>query len=83
MIYELFQKLTEQVANIEIIFLVVNAVLHFIFASAVAKDAGNLSKLNQRPLLVSGLSWAFATLVGGVCIAAIYWLIHHSKLTVK
>jgi len=67
--------------NITFFLTLVNALLHIIFAGAVAKDAGNLTKTHQRTILVSGITWAFATLLGGVFIAAIYWLIHHSTLT--
>jgi len=61
--------------------LLVNVVLHIIFAGAVAKDAGALHKRGQKTLLVSGHTWAFAALVGGVVTAAIYWFMHHSTFT--
>jgi len=61
--------------------LVVTVILHMVFAAAVATDAGKLHKQQLQPLLVSGITWAFATLLGGVFIAAIYWLMHHSTLT--
>lgn len=61
--------------------MVVTVILHIIFAAAVATDAGKLSKQQLHPLLVSGITWAFATLLGGVFVAAIYWLMHHSTLT--
>lgn len=67
--------------SIETLLMVLTVLLHLIFASAVAKDAGELDKTGIKPALVSGLVWAFATLVGGVFIAALYWFIHHSKLT--
>ena len=57
--------------------LIINAILHIIFAGAVARDAGHLQKRGIRTHLVSGLTWAFASLVGGVFVAAIYWFMHH------
>ena len=78
---ELMTSHADQIASIQLLILVVNALLHIIFAGAVAKDAGDLNKIGQRPLLVSGVVWAFATLVGGVMVAAIYWFMHHSSLT--
>ena len=60
---------------------IINGILHFIFASAVAKDAGRLHRLGVKPVLVAAPTWAFATLIGGVFTATIYWLLHHSTLT--
>lgn len=63
-----------------ILFLVIQIVLHLLFAAAVAKDAGLILKQGRTTWLVSGLTWAFATLVGGVFVAAIYWFIHYSNM---
>ena len=60
--------------------LVIRVVLHLLFAAAVAKDAGLIIKQGRTTWLVSGLTWAFATLIGGVFVAAIYWFIHYSNL---
>jgi hypothetical protein len=81
MIAEIAQRYGPQIQTIYFLFLCVNAILHVIFAGAIAKDAGGLYKIGQRPALVSALTWAFATLVGGTIVAAIYWFIHHSNLT--
>jgi hypothetical protein len=60
---------------------VLTAVVHVAFAIAVLIDAGNLERLfRRRTFFVGGLLWALATLLGGVIVAAIYWLMHHSTL---
>jgi hypothetical protein len=59
----------------------INALIHLLFAGAVAKDCGVLAKRGIKPILVSPSTWAFTTLIGGVWVAALYWLLHHSTLT--
>ncbi|KTC65554.1 Uncharacterised protein (plasmid) [Legionella adelaidensis] len=81
MLPELVQKFSAQIQTFYYLILLISAILHVIFAGAVARDAGNLYNLGQKPALVSGPTWAFATLIGGVITAAIYWFIHHSTLT--
>ena len=81
MLTELAQQYNNQIQSFYFLILLINAILHLIFAGAVARDAGNLYKLGQRPALVSAASWAFATLIGGIITAAIYWFIHHSTFT--
>ncbi|CDZ76885.1 hypothetical protein BN59_01164 [Legionella massiliensis] len=78
---EIVQHYEGQIQTFQILLLLINAILHVLFAGAVARDAGNLYQLSQRPALVSASTWAFATLIGGVITAAIYWFIHHSTLT--
>lgn len=81
MIADLMQNYTTQIQTLQYLLLFINVILHVLFAGAVARDAGSLYQLNQRPALVSGPTWAFATLLGGIVTAAIYWFIHHSTLT--
>ncbi len=80
--YEIFltsSPNTHFYSSIQLLLLIINVILHIIFASAVAKDAGNLVKGNRETTLVSGITWSFATLLGGVYIAIVYWVIHHAK----
>ena len=81
MLTELAQHYSRQIQTFYYLIMLISAVLHVIFAGAVARDAGNLYKLGQRTALVSAPTWAFATLIGGVITATIYWFIHHSTLT--
>ena len=67
--------------NIHLAILILTGLLHLIFAGAVAKDSGKLTKDNIPTCLVSGITWAFATLIGGVFTAAIYWIMHRSTFT--
>lgn len=58
-------------------------VVHLCFATAVVQDIrrGRLEGLN--PWLVGTEVWALATLMGGVFVAAVYWLMHHSSLNTQ
>lgn len=79
--FDFFQALAKTMGSVNFMIMVLTVLLHLIFASAVAKDAGNLAKTKQEICLVSGMTWTFATLVGGVFVAVAYWFIHHSNLT--
>ena len=81
MTLDLMQYVAEPLQNIYVLVLGLKVIINLIFAAAVAKDAGSFEKQGGATLLVSGLTWAFATLIGGIFIAAIYWFIHHSTLT--
>ncbi|NCT56302.1 MAG: hypothetical protein GW760_01115 [Legionella sp.] len=81
MLQELAQQYSHSIQTFYLLILIVNAFIHILFAGAVAKDAGQLQKVGQQPALVAAPTWAFATLLGGVFIAAVYWFIHHSTLT--
>jgi hypothetical protein len=81
MLGELAKQFSGQIETFFYMMMLINGILHLVFASAVARDAGNLSRLGQRLALVSASTWAFATLIGGVFTATIYWLLHHSTFT--
>lgn len=83
MLADLVQQYNVQIQSFYVLFLFINVIIHVVFAGAVARDAGRLYHIGQRPALVSGATWAFATLIGGVITATIYWFIHHSTLTLS
>lgn len=77
--FNIAQYIITELPSIQLMLLIVNAILHVIFAGAVAKDAGAMVKRNLHPHLVSGVTWAFATLLGGPIIAVGYWFMHHLR----
>ena len=61
---------------------VATAIVHIVFAVGVLADAARMRKEHaRRTKIVPAPMWAFATLLGGVFVAAAYWLIHHSSLS--
>lgn len=76
----LLQDGSGQINSLSMLLMMVNAIIHLFFAGAIAKDVGKLNRLGIKPQLVSGHVWAFATLIGGVMSAFIYWIMHYSLL---
>lgn len=81
MITTILEQYNTQLANLQHLLLIINALIHLLFAGAVARDGGYILKNGQKTALVSPAIWAFSTLLGGVITAAVYWFIHHSTLT--
>jgi hypothetical protein len=70
-------QLTGMVA---LLFFTLTAVVHVCFAVAVVQDIARGRKEGRNPWLVGPEIWALATLAGGVFVAAVYWVMHHSSL---
>lgn len=81
MLRDIAQQYSQSIQTFYLLMLLINGIIHILFAGAVAKDGGHLQKVGGRTALVSAPTWAFATLIGGVVVATIYWFIHHSTLT--
>lgn len=81
MVNELAKQFATQIQTFFYLIMLINGLLNLIFAGAVARDAGSMDRTGQKTVLVSASTWAFATLIGGVLTATIYWLLHHSTLT--
>lgn len=71
---------SQSVSSIATIVFILNVILHILFAAGVAKDVGNLNRMKIPTQFVSGSIWVLATLIGGVLVLALYWLMHHSAL---
>ena len=66
---------------LQTIFFVALAIVHVGFALNVLKDGDQLRAEGSRPLLAGPALWCLATLLGGVLVAAIYWVVNHSTLS--
>ena len=63
-----------------ICYLILTVIVHLAFTVGVATDAKKLCEHGGGLFLVGPNMWGFATLIGGIWVAAVYWLIHHSNL---
>jgi len=62
------------------VFWIAVLVVHLSFAIAVSIDASKLSTEGTGTVFVGLVTWALAVLLGGVFVAAVYWVMHHSEL---
>jgi phosphate/sulfate permease len=61
--------------------LVIGVIINVLFAAGVGNDANELRREGGRTQIAGQAVWVLATLLGGVFVAAVYWLIHRSALS--
>ena len=66
---------------LQTVFFVALAVVHVGFALNVLKDGDQMRTEGTSPALAGPALWSLATLLGGVFVAAIYWVVNHSTLS--
>ena len=67
------------ISGLTICAVVIIIVVHTGFAIAVFRDATNLPA-SRKPIFVGPTIWLLATLVGGIFVTTLYWIMHHSRL---
>ncbi len=68
---------------VALVAMVLTFIVHVCFATAVVQDIRRGRQDGRNPWLVGTEIWAIATLLGGVFVAAVYWLMHHSSLNAQ
>jgi len=64
-----------------VIFFTFTALIHIAFSVAVYADAKQQTQYKPTgSVFVRPFTWSIAVLFGGVLIAGLYWIIHHSSL---
>lgn len=54
--------------------------MHLAFSAAVFNDANRLQREQGSLAFVNSWLWCLAVLVGGVLVALVYWVMHHSTI---
>jgi hypothetical protein len=76
---DMLRELTNLILS-SMILLIPGFIVNLLFAIAVHRDAKSQQQKGLNLNLVGPVVWAFATLLGGVIVAGIYWVMHHSRL---
>ncbi len=77
--FNLSSDLAPVVVLVTLAFWVVTIIIHVVFAIAVYRDAASLNTRGTGTVFVGPAIWCLTVLFGGVFLAAIYWVIHHSS----
>lgn len=76
-VMEAMEFWAKSVSGISILIVLLTAIVHVCFGVAVYLDA---KRLRRKPILVPPVVWSLAAILGGLFVAAVYWVIHHSRL---
>lgn len=55
-------------------------VIHLTLALAIYRDADQIERSGFSTVFVGRFLWTFMTLIGGLLVVTVYWLMHHSTL---
>lgn len=76
-VMEAMEFWAKSVSGISILIVLLTAIVHGCFGVGVYLDA---KRLPRKPILVPPVVWSLAAILGGLFVAAVYWVIHHSRL---
>jgi|AACY02.11.fsa_nt_gi hypothetical protein len=62
------------------LYILISILIHLAFSVTTFNDARHLKKSGEQLAVVGPVVWSFAVLVGGVFVALVYWVMHHSTL---
>ena len=74
-------QFSQTIMSLQAILMLVTALLHLLFAAGVARDVGERHRNYLPVYFIPGFAWVLATLLGGILVLAVYWLMHHSSLS--
>ena len=83
MIFNSVNPFAQAPAALALLVMVLTFIVHVCFATAVVQDIRRGRQEGRNPWLVGTEIWALATLLGGVFVVGIYWLMHHSSLNMQ
>jgi len=66
-----------------ILVILIASTINIVFAVAIKQDADRLIQRDGCLFLVGPGLWSLATLLGGVTVVALYWVVHYSTLQPK
>ncbi|WP_448572280.1 hypothetical protein [Trichothermofontia sp.] len=61
--------------------ILLTVIVNVLFTIGIAQDVDRVWRRGQDTVLVCPAAWVAATLLGGIYVAGLYWLIHHSMLS--
>ncbi len=77
---DIYTQFAQTYSTISIVIIIISAFVNILFAAGVAKDVSHFTQAKVTTQIVPGSVWVIATVIGGVWVALVYWIIHHSSL---